>query len=266
MFKNIEKNEDDQFNLKLIKKDKMTHDTYYITLEFPDKEWTSGLWPGGHFIIHAKIGDKDVSKLYTPVSPVNQKGTVDFAIKIYRNNEQFPEGGIFTQHLENNINVGDNVLMSGPKGMFKYFGYGKCELKKTMLKPKKKIFLCAGGSGITPMLSIAQSSVLADDGVEMTLIYSNKTKNDIMCEKEINALVEAGKNFKVFHTLTRHDASKDGEWNGLTGRITLDLLKQCGLPDPSEDFFLGTCGPKGFGDTITEPLEGLGYVKGENFP
>jgi len=75
-----------------------------------------------------------------------------------------------------------------------------------------------------------------------------------------------GGNFKVFHSLTRHDEAKHGKWEGLTGRINLDLLKKCGLPEPSEDFFLGCCGPKGFGDSITAPLPDLGFVKGENFP
>ena len=71
---------------------------------------------------------------------------------------------------------------------------------------------------------------------------------------------------KVFHTLTRHDEAKDGKWDGLTGRIDLDMLKKCGMPEPADDFFIGTCGPKGFGDSITGPLEELGYVKGEHFP
>lgn len=74
-----------------------------------------------------------------------------------------------------------------------------------------------------------------------------------------------GGNFKVFHTLTRHDEAKHGKWDGLTGRIDIDMLKKCGLPDPSDDVFIGTCGPKGFGETITGPLADLGFVKGENY-
>jgi len=76
---------------------------------------------------------------------------------------------------------------------------------QTDLKPKTNIFLCAGGSGLTPLLSIAQASVLSNDGVKMTLIFSNKTKDDIMCQKQINELEEKGENFKVFYTLTRHE-------------------------------------------------------------
>lgn len=92
----VEKDEDDQFSLKVIKKEKMSHDTYLIELEFPNPEWISGLWPGGHFVMHSTIDGKLVSKKYTPISPVNKKGSSEFAIKIYRNHPDFPEGGKFT--------------------------------------------------------------------------------------------------------------------------------------------------------------------------
>ena len=100
-------------------------------------------------------------------------------------------------------------MCEGPVGKFKYLGQGKCQFKKVLLKPKSNIFLCAGGSGITPLFSIAQSIVLSKDNVQVTLIFSNKTKDDILCQKEIVELLakSTGGNFKVYHTLTRHDAA-----------------------------------------------------------
>lgn len=266
MFANIEKDDNDQFPLKVSKKEKLNHDTFYISLEFPNKEWIAGLWVGGHYVFHADIDGKHVSKKYTPISPINQKGSSDFAIKVYRPNEEFPDGGVYTKWMENNVNVGDTIMCEGPIGMIKYLGFGKVILKKKELKPKSKIFLCAGGSGITPFFSVAQASVLAKDGVQVTLIYSNKTKDDILIEKEISELAQLGENFKVFHTLTRHDEAKHGAWDGLQGRIDINMLKQCGLPEPSDDLFVGCCGPKGFGDSILAPFAELGYEKGEMFP
>jgi hypothetical protein len=52
----------------------MTHDTYLFELEFPNKEWISGLWAGGHFVFHVEFEGKLISKKYTPISPVNTKG------------------------------------------------------------------------------------------------------------------------------------------------------------------------------------------------
>jgi len=267
MFKLIEKDEDDQFKLKVVKKEQLTHDTYLIRLEFPNPEWIAGLWAGGHYTVHSDIGDKHIVKRYTPISPVNQKGFADFAIKVYRNNEQFPNGGVFTQHLEKNINVGDMMTCEGPIGMLRYLGWGKFVFKKVEMEHKKtNVFLIAGGSGITPMLAIAQASVLANDGVKMTLIFCNKTKDDILCDDVIKDLEKKGDNFKVFNSLTRHDESKQGAWDGLTGRISYDMMKKCGLPaEVSDDILVASCGPSGFGDTISAFLGENGFVKGNHF-
>ena len=70
LFELVDKNEDDQFKLKVIKKIPISPDSYEFTLEFPNPKWISGLWPGGHFILHAEIDGKLVSRKYTPISPV----------------------------------------------------------------------------------------------------------------------------------------------------------------------------------------------------
>ena len=86
-------------------------------------------------------------------------------------------------------------MCEGPIGCIRYLGHGKIQVKNNILHTKKTIFLCAGGSGITPMFSVAQASVLANDGVKVILIFSNKTKDDILIEKEINDLAAKNLNF-----------------------------------------------------------------------
>ena len=94
--KNIEKDDDGQFKLKVIQKEKLTHDTYLFELEFPDKEWIAGIWPAGHWFLKGEIDGKIVSHPYTPVSPVNQKGSICFCFKVYREHADFPGGGKLT--------------------------------------------------------------------------------------------------------------------------------------------------------------------------
>jgi len=96
LFSEATKNEDGTFKLKIIKKEVLTHDTYTIELEFPDSEWTAGLWPAAHFKFHAEINGEKVARMYSPVSPLNKKGSAVFAIKIYRNSAEFPKGGLFS--------------------------------------------------------------------------------------------------------------------------------------------------------------------------
>ena len=265
LFNLVEKDDDDQFPLKVIKKEKISPDTYLFELEFPNPEWISGLWPAGHYIWHATIDGKQVSRKYTPISPVNKKGSAEFAVKIYRNHADFPEGGKFTQHLENNVNVGDSIICEGPIGMIRYLGFGKVQFKKEVLEHKKnKIGLVAGGSGITPMYAIAQASAYAKDGVEVTLLFTNKTKDDILCKTQLDELSKY-ENVKVFHTLTRHK-EEHGAWDGLQGRVSLEMLKQCGFPQPADDVFICFCGPKSMNSTVIEALKEGGYEAGKNFP
>lgn len=56
-----------------------------------------------------------LARKYTPVSPINQTGTIDFVIKCYPQTEEFPEGGKMGRYLESK-EVGDKVLMEGPIG------------------------------------------------------------------------------------------------------------------------------------------------------
>jgi ferredoxin-NADP reductase len=82
------------------------------------------------------------------------------------------------------------------------------------MKPKQRVCLLAGGSGITPMYSIALASSLAKDGVEVWFLFSNKTKDDILCKAELDKLAETNPKFHLFHTLTRHKP-EHGEWDGI---------------------------------------------------
>jgi ferredoxin-NADP reductase len=95
-----------------------------------------------------EINGKLISKKYTPISKVNDKGKVEFVIKIYRPNEEFPAGGKFTPSFEK-IEPGQRIKMEGPKGLLIYKGFGNFIIKKKPVK-KTKIGLIAGGTGITP--------------------------------------------------------------------------------------------------------------------
>lgn len=91
-----------------------------------------------------------------------------------------------------------------------------------------------------------QASTLAQDDLDITFIYSNKTKDDILIKDEIDKVAAMNNNLKVFHTLTRHDDVKHGEWKGLKGRISEQMIKECGLPEPSPETLICYCGPAGF--------------------
>ena len=76
---------------------------------------------------------------------------MDLLIKVYFKNERFPKGGQLTQYLHQ-LEIGERIKISGPKGKIKYLGNGRFDfLKKKFQKSFKKMSFVAGGTGITPM-------------------------------------------------------------------------------------------------------------------
>ena len=157
-------------------------------------------------------------------------------------------------------------MCEGPIGKLKYWGNGKfTQLKKDLL-PKTKLGLLAGGTGLTPLFAVAQASSWAQDGLESRLLFSNKTKSDILCKDNIDELaLKFPNSFSAFHTLTRHNDEEHGEWDGLRGRITADMIKQAGFGEPADDVYVFICGPPEFNKHCRTLLTEMGYAPGENF-
>ena len=122
----IEKNEDNQFELEIVEKKQISPDTYLFKFGFPNPEWLPGLPLAKHFKLFMPGANEGefIGRMYTPVSPITQKGTVDFVIKCYPQTEEFPNGGKFGQWIKDK-NVGDKIPMEGPMGKITYKGDGK---------------------------------------------------------------------------------------------------------------------------------------------
>lgn len=96
--KNVERDMFDNFVLPLVTKEKVSHDVMLLEYGF-EKDWYFGLPVGGHLVMESEIGTKTISRQYTPISPLNQKGKLSFLIKEYPATDDFPKGGRLTQWL-----------------------------------------------------------------------------------------------------------------------------------------------------------------------
>ena len=75
--------------------------------------------------------------------------------------------------------------MEGPVGRMTYQGNGTFKITGKDPMQKTKIGLIAGGSGLTPMLSVMDAMYRAKDTSIscVKMLYSNKTETDILCRE-----------------------------------------------------------------------------------
>jgi len=229
-----------------------------------------------HIIFVAQIDGKPVFRPYSPVSDDDSIGYVDVVIKVYKKgiHPNFPDGGKMSQHLES-LAIGDTMTMKGPVGRYIYKGLGEFHIKKDFNAPTfdnhktyKHVGMLAGGTGITPMLQLAQA-VLKNpkDTTSLSLLFSNHTEDDILCREELDAL--AGKyptRFKVWYTVTNLSKPPSAQWKYSKGRVDAAMIKEhMPAPSPGQVFIL-LCGPVGFCKDACHPaLDTLGYSKEDRY-
>jgi cytochrome-b5 reductase len=129
--------------LPLVQMDKLSSNTFRFVFKLPNPDTILGLPIGQHISIRTEIDGKAVSRSYTPVSNNSDPGELRLVIKIY------PDGELTGKYLQN-LQVGDQVEVRGPKGAMRY--------RKGMVKG---IGMIAGGTGITPMYQVCYSFSLS---------------------------------------------------------------------------------------------------------
>ncbi|CEI62105.1 hypothetical protein FVEN_g3138 [Fusarium venenatum] len=224
--------------LPLVNKTQITPNVLRLTFSLPTKSTVLGLPIGQHVTIKADVRGETVARSYTPVSNNSDLGVLELVIKVY------PDGKLTNNYLAH-LEVGDEVLFRGPKGAMKY-------------QPNicNKIGLIAGGTGITPMFQVIRAVCEHDrDTTEISLIYANRTEQDILLREELDKFARRyPKNFKVYYIL---DEPPSG-WEYGLGYVTQELMKEK-MPAPSMDSKVFLCGPPGMVNASKKALVGLGY-------
>lgn len=135
------------------------------------------------------------------------------------------------------LKEGDEVEIDGAYGHF-------------ILDEARDAVLVAGGIGITPLKGMATYAAHQKLPIQVRLLYSNRTPEEIAYRKELDALAAANAQFRIVHTVTRPQESK-APWKGHVGRIDAAMLREAaeGLRDPV--YYL--CGlPEMVGDLARE--------------
>lgn len=165
------------------------------------------------------------------------------------------DGGLMSRYIFDNWEVGSSVEVSAPAGNFEY----------QPLRDAKNVICLAGGSGITPFLSMANAINDGDEDFNLTLIYGSRNYDNILFRDELKALEEKCDKIKVVHVLSEQKTKipKGCE----KGFITAELIKKYAPTDEAYSVFL--CGPQQMYEFVDKELEKLElpkkYIRHEMF-
>lgn len=164
------------------------------------------------------------------------------------------DGGLVSRYILDNWTVGTEVEVSAPCGNFEY----------QPLRDAKKVICLAGGSGITPFVSMANAIADGDEDFEMTLLYGSRNKDSILFKDELDEICKKTDKVKVVHVLSDSKRASKGFEKGF---ITAKLIEK--YAPENEEYSVFLCGPQQMYEFVDKELESLSlekkYIRHEMF-
>jgi len=124
------------------------------------------------------------------------------------------ENGRVSNYLNDTAEGGQELQVLGPSGSFTV---------EPRAVNQRRLVMVAGGSGITPIMSILETVLRIEGGSRVTLIYGNRGWDDVIFRDRLAALSdEFGERLVVDHVLERPPQS----WSGGRGLLSGDVLEE----------------------------------------
>ncbi|MFC6146895.1 1,2-phenylacetyl-CoA epoxidase subunit PaaE [Corynebacterium nasicanis] len=213
--------------------------------------------PGQYVALRADIDGQEVRRSYS-ICDIPRPGTIRVAIKR-------DLGGVFSTWANDELTPGTVIEVMNPQGAFTSRVHVTSlndaqELLKNELADvdgAPHLVAIAAGSGITPIMSIAQALLSGSKAATFEIVYANKGGGDVMFAEEIGDLKDKyPTRFAVHHVLSREQRV-----NPLfSGRIDDEklslLLDKVVRTSDTDEWFL--CGPFELVQLVRDELEGRG--------
>lgn len=218
-----------------------TEDSVAVTFEIPEdlrEEFT--FTQGQHLTLKKEIDGEDTRRSYSICScPIDERLTV--AIKKL-------DGGKFSTWANEDLKVGDEIDVNPPHGHF-YVPLDPANANSYVA--------FASGSGITPIISIIETTLRTEPESEFTLFYGNRRTGTIIFQEELEALKNRymGR-FSLYHVLSKERQESDL----FNGRIDAEKIQSYARlffdPEAVDHYF--TCGPEEMMLSVQSELKNLG--------
>lgn len=204
-----------------------TPDAVSVAFDVPPELKTDFAFVQGQYItLKLLVNGEDIRRSYSICASPYSEDELRVAIK------EVP-GGKGSTYINREMKAGDVVEVFPPMGHF-----------HTKLDPaqEKRYVLFAGGSGITPMMSIIKSILHVEPHSTITLFYANRNKESVIFRATFDELVAANKDRLSINYIydVSDDPKLDALYKGLmTKEKALALIKKHQVE--GDEYFI--CGP-----------------------
>lgn len=234
----------DFHRLRVAEVKRETPDAVSVRFDLPDDlRETFKFRAGQHLTFRREIGGEEVRRNYSVcVSP--NEGVLKIGVKKIA-------GGAFSSWVNDELKADDVMDVMAPHGSFCW---------NFDANARREYVAFAGGSGITPVLSLMKTALAMEPGSRFTLFYGNRTSQGVMFLEEIAGLKDRYLDrLSVFHFL--EDEEEEIElFNGRLDRAKADeILSSLVRAGDVDAFFI--CGPGPMMDAVEEALVAKGVDK-----
>lgn len=193
-------------SLKVTDVRRETRDAVVVTLAPRDEDRDLFDFTQGQYLTFRRAFDGEELRRSYSICAGRDEGTLKVGIKRV-------EGGAFSTWANENLAAGEEIEAMRPMG--KFFTQIEPDLRKNYIG-------FAGGSGITPVLSIVKTVLAREPRASFTLVYANRQISTIMFREELEDLKNRylGR-FSIIHVLE----SEAQDIDLFTGRIDGDKVK-----------------------------------------
>ena len=181
---------------------------------------------GQHLTLRTEIGGEEVRRNYSLCTAPFEHDVMVTVKRI--------AGGVFSNWVGDNLRAGDVIDVMTPHGSF-----------TTSFDPgaKHHYVAFAGGSGITPVMSLIRTALAEEPRARFTLFYGNRVSSSIIFLEALAALKDRymGR-LEIFHFLDQEEGDID-LFNGMLDRARCDEAIEHLIEDPKsvDEWFI--CGP-----------------------
>jgi len=212
----------------LVESREIAPNTRHFVFESPD--WNAAFVPGQFVSVTARIGEDEITRAYSIVSPPNG-GRFELCANLVQHGHLSP--------MLFGLQSGDEIQFKGPYGAF------------TLRRPVSDSIFVATGTGIAPFRSMLLSQLSVNAERRFTLIFGVRHEHGLLYHDEFSTLAGEHGNFDYRPTLTRPPE----HWAGRTGRVQGYTLEALG---DRRDVDIYICGLREMVDDVRAKLKEIG--------